>query len=86
MFVKKYYKKNTKNKHLLIKTSSRFKFKRHHKGKIRGFEFNSINTTLKYGAFGLKILKAVKLNHRNVEAFRTTISRKKLLKKKQHTM
>jgi hypothetical protein len=79
-------KLNQKNKHLLIKTAAKFKFKRFHKGLINGFEFNSTATTLQYGWFGLKILKQKKLTAKNVAAFRETISRKKLLKKKQHTM
>jgi large subunit ribosomal protein L16 len=76
----------TKNKHALIKACLRSKFKRHHKSKIKGFEYNTVNTTLRYGSFGLKILKPVKLTQKNVDAFRSTIARKKLLKKKQHTM
>ncbi len=79
-------KQNKKNKHLLIKTSARFKFKRVNKGKIKGFEFNQTNTTVRYGRFGLKLLKPLKVTHKNVEAFRATIARKKLLKKNKHVM
>lgn len=79
-------KQSKKNKHLLIKTSTRFKFKRVHKGTIKGFEFNQTNTTVRYGRFGLKLLKALKVTHKNVEAFRATIARKKLLKKNKHVM
>lgn len=79
-------KLNKKNKHVLIRTVSRFKFKRVSKGKIKGFEFNRINTTLRYGTFGLKLLKPLKLTNKIVEAFRATISRKKLLKKNKHIM
>lgn len=79
-------KQKKNNKHLLIKTSSRFKFKRVSKGKIKGFEFNQVNTTVRYGVFGLKLLKPLKVTHKNVEAFRATMSRKKLLKKNKHIM
>jgi large subunit ribosomal protein L16 len=79
-------KQKKRSKHVLIKTPSRFKYKRLHKGRINGFEFNQINTSLCYGAFGLKILKPLKLIQKHVTAFKTVIDRKKLLKKKQQIL
>lgn len=73
-----------KNKHALIKVVSTTKFKKFKKHKVRGFNFNKIGTQLRYGHFGLKVLKPVKLTFVKVEAFRNILARKKLLKKKSH--
>jgi len=79
-------KKTNRNKHLLIKTAGKFKFKRYKKGHIKGCEYNVIATKLSYGMFGLRLLKPKRLTNTHVTAFRETISRKKLLKKKTHIM
>ena len=75
-----------KNKHALIKTSRKLKFNRVHKGLIKGYANNTINNTLRYGNFGLKILKPCRLKQQHIDAFRETISRKRLLKKKIYKM
>jgi large subunit ribosomal protein L16 len=83
---KQHLKKKRQSKHALIKIAARTKFKRLHKGLIKGFEFNKISTSVCYGMFGLKILKPLKLTQKQVESFRAAIARKKLLKKKKHNM
>ena len=57
-----------------------------HKGLIKGFANNIINNSLRYGVYGLKILKACRLKQEHINAFRETISRKRLLKKKVYKM
>ncbi len=71
-----------KSKHALIKAARFSKFKRVHKGLIKGYVNNLTNNNLRYGIFGLKILKPCRLKQEHIDAFRETISRKRLLKKK----
>ena len=73
-----------KNKHNYIKVPNKVIFKRHNKGIIKGFTFHQVKSTIRYGIYGLKILKPVQLKQKHVDAFRTIITRKKLLRKKQH--
>lgn len=73
-------------KHFWSKVPKRTKFKRLHKGRINGFEYNTKRTNICYGSFGLKILKPIRLTQAQITSIRTTISRRKLLKKKQHTL
>lgn len=80
------FRKKNLNKHLLIKTTKKSKFKRQHKGKIKGLNFAYRNTRLCYGRFGIKILNVVKLTRKHIEAFRMSIARKNLLKKKKHKL
>lgn len=78
--------KKNKNKHALIKVARKSKFKRMHKGLIKGYANNATNSNLRYGNFGLKILKPCRLKQEHIDTFRETLSRKRLLKKKIYKM
>jgi len=83
---KNFFEKKNRNKHALIKISRKTKFKRVHKGLIKGYANNIVNSSLRYGIFGLKILKPCRLKQEHIDAFRETLSRKRLLKKKIYKM
>jgi ribosomal protein L16/L10AE len=83
------FKKSTrqnKPKHTLGKIPKKTKFKRLHKGRIAGFEFNQANYKLMFGVFGLKILKQVKLKLSHLNSIRNTLFRRKLLKRQHNHM
>lgn len=51
------------------------KFQRFQKGKIQDLNFKKSSSSLKYGSFGLKILKKGRLTIKQIEAARRMISR-----------
>jgi large subunit ribosomal protein L16 len=71
---------------VLYKIPKYSKIKRYHKGRIRGFEFNAVQSQLRYGKFGLKILKGINLREKHIKAIRETLQRKKLLTKAKPTL
>lgn len=83
---KSFFEKTKQNKHALIKISRKTKFKRMHKGLLKGYATNIVNNSLRFGVFGLKILKPCRLKQEHIDSFRETLSRKRLLKKKVYKM
>lgn len=73
-------------KFVLYRIPKRIKFKRSHKGFIKGFEQNFIKNNIRYGIFGLKILKPLKLREHHIKAIRETLQRRKLLTKAKPTL
>jgi large subunit ribosomal protein L16 len=77
---------NQQKKFTLYRVPKRIKFKRWHKGNIRGFEQHFIQNNIRYGIFGLKILKPLKLHEYHIKAIRETLQRRKLLAKAKPTL
>jgi large subunit ribosomal protein L16 len=73
-------------KFVLYRKPKRTRFKRLHKGVVRGVEQNCIRTNLRFGIFGLKILKPIKLTENHIKAIREKLQRQKLLIKAKPTV
>ena len=68
-------------KHNWSKLPKKFKFKRYQKGKIKGIEYGHKRQVPLYGDYAIKVLKSGRVTSKQLDAARSSITRKRLFNK-----